>query len=43
MLSYAETNVLVALASHGADTGTPSSKASSKAGQVRLEKSARIV
>ncbi|MGQ7249388.1 molybdopterin dinucleotide binding domain-containing protein [Halomonas sp. V046] len=35
---YPETNVLVALESHGADTGTPSSKAV----PVRLEKSARI-
>lgn len=35
---YPETNVLVALESHGADTGTPSSKAV----PVRLERSSRI-
>ncbi|MGO2414420.1 MAG: molybdopterin dinucleotide binding domain-containing protein, partial [Cobetia crustatorum] len=35
---YPETNVLIALESHGSDTGTPSSKAV----PVRLERSARI-
>ncbi|ALM54647.1 CbbBc protein [Halomonas huangheensis] len=36
---YPETNVLVALESHGADTGTPASKAI----PIRLERSNRIV